>query len=112
MLEIISENWYNVVNYTEQNDGMGDGTLSVNAMITVEEAQRLSGILFDEFKVVKKYIDDNMQYPLTHNGYLRTILGDTLKSDAWRYMIRPDGRIDTNAKSRVMRHGINYVVQG
>ena len=92
--------------------GMGDNTLSSNAGITLEESNRLSNILFDQFRVLKGFINDNMQYPLSHNGYLRTLLGDTLKSDAWRYLRRPDGRIDNSSQQKVMRHGINYVVQG
>lgn len=92
--------------------GMGENTLAANAGITLEEAQRLTDILFSQFKTLKKYISEMMEYPLYHDGYLRTLLGDALKSSAWRFMYRPDGKIDTNARARVMRHGINYCVQG
>lgn len=86
---------------------MGSATLATNASITVEEAVRLQETLFSEFSVLKKFIDENMQYPLDHNGYLRTLLGDTLKSDKWKYLRKPNGQIDRGTEAQIKRHGIN-----
>lgn len=91
--------------------GMGVKALAGRLGVTPQEAQELIDTLFGQFKVLKKYIEENMAYPEQHDGYLNTLMGDTLRSNAWRFVKRPDGSIDRFTLSKVSRHGINYIIQ-
>jgi hypothetical protein len=91
--------------------GMGTKTLAGRLGVEPGEAQELIDTLFGQFKVLKKYIEKNMEYPLQHNGQLDTLMGDTLKSPAWRFVKMPNGKIDHGAMAKVSRHGINYIIQ-
>lgn len=91
--------------------GMGINKLAIQVGSDPSEAKRLQDTLFSEFPELKQFMDRKMQYPLDHDGYLETMLGDTLRSDAWQYLHRSDGSIDNGAKAKVQRQGINYPIQ-
>lgn len=87
---------------------MSDQTLANNVGTTIEEAQHLTEFLFSEFNVVKKFIDKQSNYPLSHDGRINTFLGDDLVSPDWEGYLRGEKQ----AKGRVMRHGVNLSIQG
>lgn len=91
--------------------GMGINKLASQIGVDVSEARRLQETLFSEFSSLKKYMEENMRYPLEHDGYLNTLLGDTLKDEDWKFVRRSDGSIDRSAEAKVSRHGINYIIQ-
>lgn len=87
---------------------MSDQTLANNTGLSIEEAQHLTELLFSEFNVVKKFIDKQSNYPLSHDGRINTFLGDDLISPDWEGYLRGEKQ----AKGRVMRHGVNLSIQG
>lgn len=91
--------------------GMGINTLSRNSGVSVDEAKRLHDVMFNEFSVLREYTDKLFKYPLSHEGYINTFYGDKLKSSSWRYVRTPDGKVDSGAEARVIRHGCNYCIQ-
>lgn len=91
--------------------GMGVKKLSVSLGVSVVQAQELIDTLFGQFKVLHKYIEDNMAFPENHDGYINTLLGDKLRSGEWRFVRNPDGTINRFSLAKVQRHGINYQIQ-
>lgn len=81
---------------------MSDQTLANNTGLSIGEAQHLTELLFSEFNVVKKFIDKQSNYPLSHDGRINTFLGDDLISPDWEGYLRGEKQ----AKGRVMRHGV------
>lgn len=91
---------------------MGIKTLSANSGVSVQEAQRLHDVMFNEFKVLKEYTDKLFRYPLDHDGYIQTFYGDKLRTSSWKYRYDPKtGKEDTGALARASRHGCNYCIQ-
>ena len=91
--------------------GMSVKTLAGRLGVQIDEAQKLVDTLFSQFRVLKEYIKENMEYPEKHEGYLNTLMGDTLRSPAWRFVKKENGDIDRYTLSKVQRHGINYIIQ-
>lgn len=91
--------------------GMGTKTLAGRLGVPEPLAETLVNTMMSEFCVLKQYIDANMAWPGQHNGYIRQVYGDTLRSRSWPYRIKPDGRLDKFADLQVQRHGINWLIQ-
>lgn len=53
------------------------------------------------------------EYPLEHNGYIRTMLGDKLKIVEWDYLEKATSdREKKNLIARIQRLGVNLPIQG
>jgi len=91
--------------------GMGQKTLSGRLGIAETLARELMDLVLGEFKILKVYVEKNMQYPLDHDGFVNQIYGDTLRSRSWRFAHKPDGKVDHYEETKVQRHGINWIIQ-
>lgn len=77
--------------------GAGDWTLSTFYEIPVHEVKHVTNSLFSQFKQLKKWQDEQLQYAKMNDGKIRTWLGDIRKlADA----------------SRVKFQAVNLEVQG
>lgn len=91
--------------------GMGVKTLASRLGVEESSAVTLIDTMFGQFNVLKDYIDQMKQWPLDHDGYIKMLLGDHLRSPHWKFVKRSDGSIDKGALSGTQRHGINYQIQ-
>jgi hypothetical protein len=65
--------------------------------ISIEECERAMQLMLGQFPSLKKFIELKSKHPLTHNGRIDTILGDTL--------------ISTDPIDKQERQGINACIQ-
>lgn len=57
---------------------MSARTLGTTLNVSEAEAQGYIDVLFGQFPDLEKFIEANSCYPMQHNGYINTELGDTL----------------------------------
>lgn len=96
---------------------MSARTLGTNLNVPEAEAQGYIDALFGQFPQLESFILTNSNYPINHNGYIDTELGDTLRCTAWRYLWVPDKRNpgqqrkDGRVIAKLNSAGINYRIQ-
>lgn len=62
---------------------------------------------------MREYVEEQGQYPLDHDGYIRTMLGDKLKVVEWDYLKKAtNNREKNNLIARIKRLGVNLPIQG
>ena len=95
---------------------MSARTLGVQLNVSEEEAQGYIKALFDQFPILEKFIEANASYPISHNGYINTILGDKLRVPEYRFLYEKDQfgrkRINRSVLRKLDSAGINFVIQG
>ena len=69
---------------------MSAKTLGTNLNVPEWEAQGYIDSLFGQFPVLEKFINENSEYPMKHNGYIKTELGDALRCTAYRFLYKDD----------------------
>ena len=53
-------------------------------------------------------MEGQVEYPLDHDGYIRTMLGDKLKVAEWKYSLKAtNNRERNNLIARIKRLGVN-----
>lgn len=96
---------------------MSARTLGDNLNVPESVAQGYIDALFGQFPDLEKFIEYNSSYPINHNGYVETELGDTLRCSSWRYLWVPDPRNPGKKKrdgriiAKLGSAGINYRIQ-
>lgn len=94
---------------------MSARSLGLQLNVPEEEAQGYIDSLFGQFPVLQKFIEANAAYPLAHNGYVNTELGDTLRVPDYRFLYEKDefGRkkFNRSAARRCDAWGINARIQ-
>lgn len=94
---------------------MSSRTLGQQLNVSEEEAQSYIDGLFNQFPVLEKFILANSEYPINHEGYINTELGDTLRCSAYRYLYETDrnGRkkMSGRVQAKLGSAGINYRIQ-
>ena len=94
---------------------MSARTLGTQLNVSEEEAQGYITSLFDQFPVLEKFIEANASYPISHNGYINTILGDKLRVPEYRFLYEKDKfgrkRLNRSAARKLDSAGINFVIQ-
>lgn len=95
---------------------MSARTLGIQLNVSEEEAQGYIDALFDQFPVLEKFIEENAAYPISNNGYIKTLLGDKLRVPEFRYLYEKDQygrkRLNRSAARKLDSAGINFVIQG
>lgn len=69
---------------------MSARTLGTTLNVSEAEAQGYIDALFGQFPDLEKFIEANSCYPIQHNGYINTELGDTLRCTAYRFLYKDD----------------------
>lgn len=94
---------------------MSAKTLGTNLNVPENEAQGYIDALFSQFPILEKFIIENSEYPINHDGYINTELGDTLRASSYRYLMVKDkwGREkkDNRVVAKLNSAGINYRIQ-
>lgn len=107
---IICENNCNI-------DRMSARTLGQNLNVPEEVAQGYVDSFFAQFPVLQKFIEENSNYPIHHNGKICTELGDELYASAYRFLWKDDPlhpgkkKMDGRVVAKLNSAGINYKVQ-
>ena len=93
--------------------GLGKKSLAERLDASVEEAERIIQSLYKSFPKLREYVDSQGQYPLKHNGYVNTMLGDKLRPKEIDYLraAKTQGERN-NLTARLSRLGVNLPIQG
>lgn len=92
--------------------GLGRRSLAERLSCSEDDADDIIQGLYNAFPKLREYVASQQQYPIAHNGYIRTFLGDNLKIDEYNYWQKSTGREKSNLESRINRLGVNLPIQG
>mgnify|MGYP002525638018 CR=1 FL=1 len=93
--------------------GLGKSTLAGKLYCTVNEALTIIESLYNAFKQLRVYVAGQQEYPLTHDGYVNTMLGDKLQVDIWdQYKYAKTSGEKRQLEQAVKRLGVNMPIQG
>lgn len=93
--------------------GLGRKSLAERLNATEEEAEDIIQGLYKSFPKLREYVASQQQYPLTHDGYINTMLGDKLQVQEWKYyQAATNQREKKNQEARIQRLGVNLPIQG
>lgn len=93
--------------------GLGKKSLAERLNVTEEEAEDIIQGLYKSFPKLREYVASQQQYPLTHDGYINTMLGDKLQVQEWKYYLKASSQRDkNNQEARIKRLGVNLPIQG
>ena len=94
--------------------GLGKNSLAARLDSSVEEAENIIQSLYKSFPKLREYVESQGQYPLDHDGYINTMLGDKLRLREY-YDFLPkakDQKEVQNIVARIKRLGVNLPIQG
>ena len=94
--------------------GLGKNSLAERLDASLEEADNIIQSLYKSFPQLRTYVDYQGQFPLEHDGYINTMLGDRLRVREF-YEYLPKAKTDrekTNLVARIKRLGVNLPIQG
>lgn len=93
--------------------GLGKASLAERLDASVEEADHIIQSLYKSFPKLREYVDKQGQYPIDHNGYVNTMLGDKLQvKEVEYYKKAKSDRERNNIIARMRRLGVNLPIQG
>lgn len=96
--------------------GLGKKSLAERLNCSEEEAEHIIQGLYKSFPKLREYVEVQQQYPLDHDGYLNTMLGDKLHIEEYDVYVKAlqEGNewLAKNMKAKVQRRGVNYPIQG
>lgn len=93
--------------------GLGKNSLAERLECDIDEADKIIQSLYTSFPQLRHYVDSQGKYPLEHDGYVNTMLGDKLKVIEWNYLKKAtDRREKNNLIARIQRLGVNLPIQG
>ena len=94
--------------------GLGKNSLATRLDSSVEEAENIIQSLYKSFPKLREYVDGQSQYPLDHDGFINTMLGDKLRVREY-YDYLPKAKTErerNNLIARIQRLGVNLPIQG
>ena len=93
--------------------GLGKNSLAERLDCTVAEAEHIIQGLYTSFPQLRLYVESQQQYPLDHDGYVNTMLGDKLRiAEFTLYKKAKNPREINNLVARIKRLGVNLPIQG
>lgn len=93
--------------------GLGRAALSQRLNCSEEESDKIIQGLYKNFPTLRKYVESQQNYPLSHDGYINTFLGDKLQIQEWKYYLKASSQRDkNNQEARIKRLGVNLPIQG
>lgn len=93
--------------------GLGKKSLAERLNCSEEEAEDIIQGLYKSFPKLREYVASQQDYPMNHDGYINTFLGDKLKIDEWKYYEKAtNSRERKNLEARIKRLGVNLPIQG
>ena len=94
--------------------GLGKNSLAARLDSTVEEAEDIIQGLYKSFPKLREYVESQGEYPLQHDGYINTMLGDKLRiREFYDYLPKAKTQREAdNIVARCKRLGVNLPIQG
>ena len=93
--------------------GQGVNALASRLNITKQDAQAIVDQVYTSYPKLREYIKEQQEYPLHHNGRVRTFFGDVLVAEEWKYYLKATDPYEKKAlAARIGRAGSNYPIQG
>lgn len=93
---------------------LGKNSLAERLDASLEEADHIIQSLYKSFPQLRVYVDNQGEYPLDHDGYINTMLGDKLRiREFYDYLPKAKTqREQQNLIARIKRLGVNLPIQG
>ena len=93
--------------------GLGKASLAERLNCDIDEADRIIQGLYNAFPQLRVYVDRQQKYPMEHNGFINTFLGDKLQIQEYKWWLKAtsDGE-KRNLEARAARLGVNLPIQG
>lgn len=93
---------------------LGKNSLAERLDASLEEADHIIQSLYKSFPQLRVYVDSQGEYPLDHDGYINTMLGDKLRiREFYDYLPKAKTqREQQNLIARIKRLGVNLPIQG
>ena len=93
--------------------GLGKTTLAGKLHCSVNEALKIIESLYNAFQQLRTYVNGQQDYPLTHDGYVNTMLGDKLRVNIWDdYKYAKTSGEKRQLEQTIKRLGVNMPIQG
>ena len=93
--------------------GLGKKSLAERLNCSEAEAEEIIQGLYKSFPKLREYVAIQQKYPLEHNGYINTMLGDKLKVSEYDLLLKSTSeREKKNLIARIQRLGVNLPIQG
>ena len=93
--------------------GLGRRSLAERLNCSEEEAMRVIEALYSAFPKLREYVESQQIYPLQHDGYVNTMLGDKLRVQEWAEYCKTRNPYERrNLEARIKRLGCNMPIQG
>ena len=74
---------------------------------------RVIEALYSAFPKLREYVESQQIYPLQHDGYVNTMLGDKLRVQEWAEYCKTRNPYERrNLEARIKRLGCNMPIQG
>lgn len=93
--------------------GLGKSTLSGKLHCSVDEALQIIDSLYKAFQQLRTYVSSQQDYPLSHDGFVNTMLGDKMRVNIWEeYKYAKTSSEKRQLEQKVKRLGVNMPIQG
>lgn len=93
--------------------GLGKSSLAERLNSSVEEAEDIIQNLYKSFPKLREYVAVQQKYPLNHNGFINTMLGDKLQVMEYKLLKKATQARDIKSlTARIERLGVNLPIQG
>ena len=94
--------------------GLGQQSLAERLECSVQEANHIIQSLYTSFPKLREYVNNQGQFPLEHDGYINTMLGDRLRvREFYDYLPKAKKEWEkNNLIARIQRLGVNLPIQG
>lgn len=93
--------------------GLGRKSLAERLNCSEDDADHIIQGLYTSFPGLRKYVEGQQRYPLEHDGYIKTFLGDKLQIKEYlEWLKEKNERERKNLEARVQRLGVNLPIQG
>ena len=94
--------------------GLGKNSLAERLDASLEEADDIIQSLYQSFPKLRSYVNDQGEYPLNHDGFVNTMLGDKIQLKEWTdFLPKATSKYEeNNIIARIKRLGVNLPIQG
>ena len=87
--------------------GLGKKSLAERLNCDEEKATEIIEGLYTAYPRLREYIAEQQEYPMQHDGYINTFLGDKLRVDEWKYYKKSKTSWERkNLEARIKRLGV------
>lgn len=94
--------------------GLGKNSLAERLDASLEEADDIIQSLYQSFPQLRNYVNEQGEYPLNHDGFVNTMLGDKVRLKEWTdFLPKAKSKYEeNNIIARIKRLGVNLPIQG